>query len=421
MDANREWDVVVVGGGPSGMMAAGTAAEMGATVILLEKNGSLGRKLLISGGGRCNLTNAEFDTRKLLEHFKGDRKFLYSAFSQWSAPETLDFFHGRGMETKVEKEQRVFPVSNSSESVLRVLLDYMREHGVTVRSNAEVTGFARGGQALVGVTLKDGSVIRGRALVIATGGISRPETGSTGDGYRWLRAIGHRVVDPTPSLVPIALKDAWVPKLAGISLTDIRITMVQAGKKQGSVIGKLLFTHVGVSGPTILNMSKDIGESLRYGPVSLLLDLLPGQDDGLVNAGLLELFRVNDKKKLNNALGLMVPPAMAPVVLDQAGVDGETPCSRVTREQRLKVAGVLKGIRLQVDRLLGVEKAVISNGGVVPEEVDFRTMRSRLFPNLYLVGDTLHIDRPSGGYSLQLCWTTGAVAGVAAASGRSGG
>lgn len=414
MDTN--WDVVVVGGGPSGMMAAGTAAEMGAKVILLEKNGVLGRKLLISGGGRCNLTNAEMDTRKFLEHFKGDRKFLYSAFAQWGVQETLDFFHAKGLETKVEKELRVFPVSNSSQSVLQVLTGYLREQGVTVMFHAEVAGLAREGETLVGVQLKGGPCIRGRALVIATGGISRPETGSTGDGYRWLRAIGHTVVDPTPSLVPIALKDAWVSKLAGISLADVRITIWQGGKKQGAAIGKMLFTHVGVSGPGILNMSKDIGELLRYGAVHLTVDLLPGQDDGMVNTGLLELFRAHDKKKLQNALGLMVPPAMASVVLEQSGVDAETPCNRVTREQRLKLAVALKAIRLEVERLLGVEKAVISNGGVVPEEVDFRTMRSRLYANLYLAGDMLHIDRPSGGYSLQLCWTTGHVAGAAASA-----
>ncbi len=416
MENEKVWDVIVVGGGTAGLMAAGTAAEKGAKVILIEKNDTLGKKLLITGGGRCNVTNAELDTRKLLAKFKDKGKFLFSTFSQWGVKETLDFFHLRKMDTKVENELRVFPVSNSAQSVWNVLVENTKKYGVTGLSDSPVAGIVREEGVLVGVKLKNKKVIRGRSLVVATGGTSRPETGSTGDGYAWLKSIGHTIVEPTPSLVPIALKDKWIKKLAGVSLSGIKITILQNNEKQSVAKGKILFTHVGVSGPTILNMSKDIGELLKYGDVVLSLDLFPLEDHGTVNKRLQELFAEHHKKQFQNALPHLVQKALAPILVDLSGIDPETQCNHITREERVKLVGLLKGLPLHVDKLLGVEKAVITSGGVVLEEVDFKTMRSRLFPNLYLVGDILNIDRPSGGYSLQLCWTTGFVAGSAAAS-----
>ena len=406
------WDVAVIGGGPSGMMAAGRAAELGARVILIEKNDTLGKKLLITGGGRCNVTNSEFDTRKFLAKFKDDGKFLFSSFSQYSVKETLEFIHSRSMDTKVENELRTFPVSNSAQSVWDVLVKYMKDHNVTVLSNSPVTEIVREGNVLVGVKLKNKKIIRARSIVIATGGTSRPETGSTGDGFAWLKKIGHAVIDPTPSLVPIAVKDAWVKKLAGVSLNPVKITVFQNNEKQGVVKGKILFTHVGVSGPSILNMSKDIGELLKYGEVVISLDLLPAQDYGVLNKTLQDLFKDHAKKKFRNALSQLIPSALAPVVVELSGIDPEILCSTISRSERLKLVTLLKGVPMQVEKLLGIDKAIISQGGVVLDEVDFKTMRSKLFPNLYLVGDILNIDRPSGGYSLQLCWTTGYVAGT---------
>jgi predicted Rossmann fold flavoprotein len=397
------------------MMTAIRAGELGARVLLIEKNETLGKKLLITGGGRCNVTNSEFDTRKLLEKFKENGKFLFSAFSQHSVKETLDFFHERGMETKVEKELRTFPISNSAQSVWDVLVNDLKKHAVQILSNSPVTEIVKEENTVAGVKLKNKKIIRGRAIVIATGGTSRPETGSTGDGYIWLKKIGHTVIEPTPSLVPIALKDAWVKRLAGVSIPDIKITIFQNNEKQGVSKGKILFTHVGISGPTVLNMSKDVGELIKYGDVTLSLDLLPSEDYSTLNSKLQALFKEHDKKKFQNALSNLVPSAIAPVVVELSNIDKDKPCNSITREERLSLVHLLKAIPMHVKGLLGLEKAIISSGGVILDEVDFKTMRSRLYPNLYLVGDILNIDRPSGGYSLQLCWTTGFVAGTWAA------
>lgn len=410
------WDVAVIGGGPSGLMAAGRASELGSEVVIIEKNDSLGVKLLITGGGRCNVTNGETDTRKLLEKYKDNAKFLFSAFSQWSVPETLNFFHSRGMQTKVENEKRVFPVSNTAQSVWDVLVDYIKQNNVSVLSNSPVIDILMEEGKQAQILLKNKSVIKAKSVVLATGGTSRPETGSTGDAYKWLRSLGHTVIDPEPSLVPLAMKDAWIKSLAGISLSDIKLTTFQNGVKQEVKKGKILFTHVGVSGPTVLNMSKDIGELLKYGEVILSLDTLPQFGYDMLNAKLLELFTNNPKKLFKNILPEIIPSAIAYIVIGMSGIDPEKTGNEISREERLKLVKLLKDIPMEVDHLLGIDKAIITSGGVSLDEVDFKTMCSKIVPNLYLVGDILNIDRPSGGYSLQLCWTTGFVAGTAIGS-----
>ncbi len=406
------WDVIVIGGGASGMMAAGTAAAKGKKVLLLEKNPELGKKLLISGGGRCNVTNNKPDNRTLLAKYKGNDQFLFSTFSQFNVESAIEFFNSRGMQTKEENEGRIFPVSNSAQSVYDVLYDYMRKGGVQIHKSSTVAGIVKDkGAETFSILTKSGNKIAAKKVILATGGTSRPETGSTGEGFQWLKKLHHTVVENDFALVPIALSDAWVKRVSGLSLSDIKLTTFQNDKKQDAYKGKLLFTHFGISGPTVLNMSRDIGELLKYGDVLIGLDLFPAKDAGKVRQELQTILVEASNRKLKNVLAMLIPASLVSTILKLTAIDGDTFCHSVSTEDRIKLIEMIKGIPLHVKGLLGKEKAVVSSGGVPLTEVDTKTMESRLVPGLYLIGDVLNIDRPSGGYSLQLCWTTGFVAG----------
>lgn len=409
---NKLWDVIVIGGGPAGMMAAGKAAECGKSVLLCEKNIDLGKKLLITGGGRCNLTNNKPDNRTILSKYKGNDQFLFSAFSQWSVADTLHFFNSRGVETKEENEGRIFPVSNSAKSVFDALYAYMKENGVEIHKSSVVSGIVKSKtDGTWNVLTKSGNKIAAKAVIVATGGTSRPDTGSTGEGFAWLKKLGHTVVENDFALVPIALSDEWTKKLSGVTVENIKLTTYQNGKSQESYKGKILFTHVGISGPTVLNMSRDVGELLKYGDVTITLDLFPAKDNGKLKNELQNVLVDDSNKKLKNVLPMIIPSALVAPVLSIASIDGETFCHSVRSEDRVKLVETFKTIPLHVKGLLGKEKAIVSSGGIPLTEIDMKTMESKMAQGLYLVGDILNIDRPSGGYSLQLCWTTGHVAG----------
>lgn len=407
---NQIWDVVIIGGGPAGMMAAGTAGSLGKKVLLIEKNKILGKKLLITGGGRCNVTNAEEDLRTLLSKFKDANKFLFSTFSQFSNKDTLEFFHKNGMETKVEAHGRVFPASNKSESVWNVLLQYLKTSKVTIESNVKITNINTENGKITSIEAGKRKIFA-KSFVLATGGKSHPETGSTGDGFLWLSKLGHKVAEPTASLVPVSTEEDWVKTLQGVSIDSAKVTVLQNEVKQSVLKGKVLFTHFGLSGPTILNLSSDISELLKYGEVFISLDLLPELDYGKLNMKLQEIFKEKSNKKFKNTLDAILPSAVASVVVSQSGIEADKPANSIKREERLLLVKLIKDMRAKVTGLLGEDKAIVTSGGASLEEVDFKTMQSKLFPNLYIVGDLLDIDRPSGGYSLQLCWTTGFVAG----------
>lgn len=416
-----QYDVIIIGGGPAGMMAAGRSAQCGARVLLLEKNDSLGQKLLITGGGRSNITNAEFDINIFLGKFKSTAKFLFSPFSRFGVEDTFDFFHQRNMPTKVEAEKRVFPVTDKAASVFAVLTQYMKEGNVTVLSGTSVTGLSIANGKLDGVLLKNGERLQARSYILATGGKSHPETGSTGDGFQWLKGIGHTIIESQAVLVPIAIREKWVHALSGVSLTDAKLSFFQndaTGKRKKifpSKRGKILFTHFGLSGPLVLNMSRSISEFLPNGAVILSLDLLPEMDLGMIDKSLQEIFERNKNKKIKNILSELILASFTAALLELSKIDGEKAVNIISREERSLLGRVAKDMSMSVTGLLGAEKAIVTSGGVTLSEVDFKTMRSRLYPNLYFVGDILNIDRPSGGYSLQLCWTTGYVAGEEAA------
>ena len=393
------------------MMAAGTAGAEKARVLLIEKNPTLGKKLLITGGGRCNLTNAEMDTKKLLAKFGKAGKFLFSAFAQWNVTDTLKFFHEYGMPTKIENELRVFPVSNKAKSVWDVLNGYMKDGKVSLMTGSPVASFVSDKKTITGVQLANGEIIQGKSFILATGGKSHPETGSTGDGFKWLRLLGHMVIDTAPALVPIKLSDPWIKLLQGVSIPLVRFNIFQNDKRQVVQKGKLLFTHFGVSGPAIMNMSSQVRELLEYGAVTIVADLLPSLDHKRADLAVQNILKTHSNKIFKNITSEFLPTAVIQAVGKLAGIDMATPCHSISRQSRLRLVQFLKALPLHVSGILGPEKAVVTSGGIALEEVDFKTMRSRKISNLYLTGDILNIARPSGGYSLQLCWTTGRVAG----------
>ncbi|HEX8993751.1 MAG TPA: NAD(P)/FAD-dependent oxidoreductase [Candidatus Paceibacterota bacterium] len=409
------YDVIVIGGGASGMMAAGRAAELGSRVLLLEKNRELGKKLSITGGGRCNILNAEEDERLLLSHYGAADKFLYSTFAQFGMQSAYSFFELSKLPLKIEAQKRAFPASEHAADVVDTLIDYMRNGGVEVRTNVTVRKLCAEDGRITHVSTSAGD-FTAQAYVLATGGVSHTETGSTGDGFAWLAELGHTIAPPTPTIVPLKVKESWVKKLAGIVISDMNITFVVNGKKAFSRTGPLLFTHFGISGPTVLNSAGKVADLMYEGAVSARLDLFPGIDQGMMDKKLTALFDANKNKLLRNVLKEILPPGTSETILSLAvAIDPETKSHSVTKEQRRALAALFKGVPLTITGLMGFDRAVVADGGLLLTDIDTRTMRSMKQQNLFVTGDLLHITRPSGGYSLQLCWTTGFVAGTHAA------
>ncbi len=412
------YDLIVVGSGPAGLMAAGTAAISGARVLVLEKNRDPGRKLLISGGGRCNFTNAEFDLHRLVAKYGSAGKALLSPFSRMGPAEVLAFFESHGMPYKIEDENRAFPRSDASRSVLAVLTAYARDGGVEIRTNTSVDGLVIENGRVTGV--HSGSrTIRATAVVVATGGLARPDTGSTGDGFLWLESAGHTIVRPAPALVPIIVEEPWVERLQGLAFPEVRITVRTPDAVIAKRDGKILFTHFGLSGPGILNLASTIADAASSDRtpgwnVQVALDFFPSEDAGALDRRLLETIAAHPLRKLRTILEEFVPPRLVQQVLTNVAAPDDLTGATVPKVIRKKVVQELKGLRLTFRALQSEDWAVVSSGGVPVEEVEFRTMQSRRVSGLYIVGDMLHIDRPSGGYSLQICWATGYVAGSSA-------
>lgn len=408
------YDTIIIGGGASGMMAASSISK-NKKVLIIEKNNILGKKLLITGGGRCNLTNHELDLRKLLKNYKQAEQFLYSAFTQYSVKDTLDFFNKRKMPTKVEEYGRVFPMSDSARSVYNVLFKELNNRGVEVLSNAKVINMIHDNKNIDGVEVevnKKKLVYKAKKYILATGGTSHPETGSTGDAFSWLRDMGHKVFEPKASLVPLRSNDVWIKKIQGLTLQDIKINLFVDDKKILSKKGKILFTHFGLSGPTILNMSKEIGGYLdKKHKVCVGVDIMSGFDHGVLNKTLTDLFQNNPKKKIVNILSELINKNLVSIILQNSKISEDTVGNAVTKEMRITLIENIKNIKINIHGLLDENDAIVSDGGVDLKEIDFKNMKSKIIDNLYIIGDLLNIDRPSGGYSLQICWTTGYLAG----------
>ncbi len=411
MNTSNHFDVIVIGGGAAGLMAAGRAAERGKRVLLLEKNKRLGEKLRISGGGRCNITNAEDDVKTLLSQYGKSEQFLYSVFSQFGVKDTFEFFESRGLPLMVEARKRAFPKSEKALDVVETLTSYVSALKVEVRTGTPVRKIIVTNGKIEKVITSEGEY-SADSYILATGGVSHPETGSTGDGFLWLKQLGHTVKEPTPTIVPLKTKEAWVKSLSGKTLPNAKVTFYSGTKKQFSQTGDILLTHFGLSGPTILNCAGRVADLLHEGSVTATIDLFPTLDIGALDAKLQAHFEMNKNKLLRNVMRDFLPAGTAEILLTlMSGVDKEKKVHSVTREERRMIVDAVKALPVTISGLMGFERAVVADGGVPLSEVDTRTMRSLRASNVFIVGDLLHIKRPSGGYSLQLCWTTGYVAG----------
>jgi len=406
------YDVIVVGGGAAGMMAAAVSSALGKRVLILEKNSRLGKKLSITGGGRCNILNAEDVEKDLLTHYADSEQFLYSSFAKFGMRDTYAFFESHGLPLKVEARKRAFPSSEKASDVVQMLNKRLVAGKVEIQLNSPVTKVNHKDGHIISIETK-GVAYSGTSYVFATGGFSHPETGSTGDGFSWLSGLGHTFHPPTPTIVPLKAREPWVKDLAGVSAPSAKMTFFVDGKKSFSVTGPILFTHVGVSGPTILNSSGKVADLLQEGEVTMAIDLFPTVDLGNLDKALAELFNENKNKTLRNVFRAFVPPGMNNALLAMLpDIDAEIKVHSVTKEHRRQLVTLVKSLTLSITGLLGFDKAVVADGGVPLTEVDMRTLRSKKVDNLFIIGDLLHITRPSGGYSLQLCWTTGYVAGT---------
>lgn len=396
------------------MFAAGVAAQRGKRVLLLEKNKELGKKLSITGGGRCNITNAEMDVRKLLTHYGDAAKFLFSPFSQFGVQDTFDFFASRGLPLVVEGGKRAFPETHSAPDVTATLKRYLTQYNVTLKTGTKMQGFIMDGQNILGVQTNNGSYGAG-SFILATGGSSHQHTGSTGEGSEWLRELGYTVHKPNPDLVPLKAEEKWVKDLSGTVLPFMRITFTDQNnskKMQFSKTGRLLFTHFGLSGPTIINAAHEVKQILKHGIVRAYIDMYPDTEVGTLRNRVLEVFASNKNKTLRNVLREFVQGGMHTAIAALLPQElREKKVHSVSKEERTLLTDLLKALPVTITGTMGYEWAIVSDGGIDLSEVDTKTMRAKLHDNLCVTGDVLNITRPSGGYSLQLCWTTGAVAG----------
>lgn len=410
--------VIVVGGGAAGMMAAIAAAQAGARVTLLERNEKLGKKLFITGKGRCNVTNAG-DMDNLFSHVMTNGKFLYSAFYGFDNRAVMELLEEEGCPLKTERGDRVFPVSDHSSDVIAALTPWLKRRQVEICLNTKVKGLCWeevSGEArrIRGVQLSDGKRLAADRVILATGGLSYASTGSTGDGYDFAREAGHEVTDCKPSLVPFRIKEEWCRELMGLSLRNVRLSLYQGNKQIYQDFGEMLFTHFGVSGPLVLSASSYYTAKCR-GEAGLLLDLKPALDEQQLDKRVLRDFEESKNKQFKNALGQLFPAKLIPVMIHLSGILPEKSVNEITRQERRAFVELIKALPMTVTGVQGYEEAVITKGGVAVRGVNPSTMESKKVQGLYFAGELLDLDALTGGYNLQIAWSTGHLAGASAA------
>lgn len=407
--------VIVVGGGAAGLMAAGRAAELGAEVLLLEKTRRVGKKLRITGKGRCNLTNA-CDVATFIGHLRPDGSFLRNALARFFAPELIAFFEEHGVPTVVERGNRVFPASGRAGDVVEALKRYCLDQGVQLRYRRPVDGILVEEGAVCGVRCGQ-ETEPATQVILATGGLSYPLTGSTGDGYRLAQRLGHTVTPLRPGLVPLETTDPFIPRLQGLTLKNVRATMYRGDEMLASEFGELLFTHFGLSGPIILTLSSRVSEALALGPLQCRIDLKPALDEATLDARLQRELASLGKGSYHALLRRLLPRSLVPVFAERSGIATTQRLDQFTAAQRRCVLELLKRFDVTVSATRPIDEAIITLGGVPCNEVDPQTMASRRVRGLYLAGELLDIAGDTGGYNLQIAFTTGRIAGESAAEG----
>lgn len=402
--------VLVVGGGAAGMFAAAAAAKNGHDVTVFEKNEKLGKKLFITGKGRCNLTN-DCDEETFFSSVLSNPRFLYSSFYGCTNHDVIRFFEEAGVRTKTERGGRVFPVSDHSSDVIRGLEKELKKLGVKIRLRTEVKSIETEGGSFSRLVLADKEKAPGDACIIATGGLSYRTTGSTGDGYRFAESLGHKIKPCIPSLVPFEVKEEWVSKLQGLSLKNTEITVSDGKKKLYRDFGEMLFTHYGVSGPLILSASANVGRILEKKELTLSIDLKPALDEKALDRRVLRDFEEAGKKQFKNAVQKLFPAKLIPVMVRLSGIDPEKQVNAITKEERAAFVHLIKHLELTVSGLRGYDEAIITKGGIDVREVDPATMESRLVKRVYFAGEALDLDALTGGFNLQIAWSTAYAAG----------
>jgi len=410
------YDLAIIGAGPAGMMAAVRAAQCGARVVLLEKNREAGIKLMMTGKDRCNITNSETDPIKLVDHFGKNGKFLLSALHCFGVKETIDFFHENNVRTKIERGGRIFPESDRAKDVQGLFLKLIKDLGISIYCNCTVKNIIHRQDETEKIVIDDNKEIRAENYLISTGGLSYPKTGSTGNGYTWAEHMGHTIIKPQPALTPILVKEPWVKDLEGLSLKNVSISVYQNKKKKHERFGEALFTDSGLSGPIILDMSRQIGGLLSKGQTDLFIDFKPALDFNVLDKRILRDLETNKNKAIKNILPGLLPKKLVPVIMNLADIDPDKKGNSITKDDRKRLRLLLKEFPLTIKSLLGFNKAIITAGGISLKEIDPKTMRSRIIRNLFFAGEILDLNGPTGGYNLQVCWSTGYLAGEHAAT-----
>lgn len=396
--------VIVIGGGASGMMAAIAAKKNGNDVTLLEKNEKLGKKLFITGKGRCNLTNAS-DINSHMNNLMSNPKFMYSAFNAFDSDDIISLIEESGVKTKVERGNRVFPKSDKSSDVIKALKKQLDSLSVNIVLNYEVKSITKDDEFKI-----NNGEYTCDSLIIATGGLSYKSTGSTGDGYKWAKQFNHKTTKTYPSLVPFNIKEDYCKELQGLSLKNVNIKLLKDDKTLYEDLGEMIFTHFGVSGPLVLSASSFVADKMEDG-YKISIDLKPALDEATLDKRILRDFNKYKNKNFNNSLNDLLPKKLIPIIIRLSGIDEYKKVNEITKEERQRLVGLIKNLEFNIDGLRGYDEAIITKGGIDVKEINPKTMESKKVPGLYFVGEVLDLDSLTGGYNLQLAWSTGYVAG----------